>query len=401
MLRFSYRHTPILFTLALLLAVRPTVLPAQDRSSDSRAFQRASEAMKRGDFSAAVIGFEEATKASPSFAPAHLNLGLAREELGRFEDAITSLQTALRLQPKMHGANLFLGIAYYRTNRFEPAIAAVKKETAAYPKDSSAWMWQGLIELAMDRPEDAARALDKAAILAPNDVDILYHRGQAHLFVSKNSYEKMFKADPNSWRVHQVLAHANSEAERPLDAIAEFQEAIKLAPNQPGLNEELGSEYISATKPEEAGAAFRRELEIDPYNVLARYKLAVLAIMQGDGASAKRLIEEALKEKSDLRHADYNLGRAEMLLGNDENALGRLQRATSSETDPEILQQAWYQLGIVYRRLHKIPEAQRAIATFQRLKDEQAEKSQNQLKKLKRRRDPEVAETPETAEDPQ
>jgi tetratricopeptide (TPR) repeat protein len=122
--------------------------------------------------------------------------------------------------------------------------------------------------------------------------------------------------------------------------------------------------------------------------------------MQGDGASAKGLIEEALKEKSDLKHVDYNLGRAEMLLGNDENALGHLQRATNSETDPEILQQAWYQLGIVYRKLHKMPEAQRAIATFQRLKDEQAEKSQNQLKKLKRRRDPEVAETPETAEDP-
>jgi len=56
-------------------------------------------------------------------------------------------------------------------------------------------------------------------------------------------------------------------------------------------------------------------------------------------------------------------------------------------TDPEVLQQAWFQLGIVYRRLHRMTEAQQAIATFQRLKNEQAEKSQEQLKKFKMQQD--------------
>jgi tetratricopeptide (TPR) repeat protein len=301
----------------------------------------------------------------------------------------------------LHGANLFLGIAYYRTNRFVPALAAVNKETAAYPKDASAWMWQGVIQLAMDRPEDAAVALDKAASLAPDNVDILYHRGQAHLLVSKNSYGKMFKADPKSWRVHQVLAQANAEAERPVDAIAEYQEAIKLAPTQPGLHEELGSEYRSAGKPLEAEAAFQRELEIDPFNALARYKLGVLAIERSDGARAKELIEASLKQKAGLRHSDYNLGRAEMLMGQDESALKHFQTASSRETDPEVLQQAWFQLGIVFRRLHRMSEAQQAIARFQRLKNEQAEKSQEQLKRLKTQQDSEVAQPAEIGTTPQ
>src|SRR5262249_33020389 len=153
-------------------------------------------------------------------------------------------------------------------------------------------------------------------------------------------------------------------------------------PTQPGLHEELGSEYVSVTKPQEAEAAFQRELEINPHNVLARYKLGVLAVTQGDGARAKELIEAAVKEKPELRHADYNLGRAEMLLNQDENALRHLRQATSVETDPEVLEQAWFQLGIVYRRLHRMTEAQQAIANFQRLKDEQAEKSQRQMNKL-------------------
>ena len=396
-----WRPYATLAMVLLLYSARATALLAQDSTGESVRFLKASEAMKRGDLNAAGEDFERVIRASPNFAPAHFNLGLVREEQGRYEEAITSLQKALSLKPGMHGANLFLGIAYYRINRFEPALAAVRKETLANPRDASAWMWQGLIGLALDRPEDAAAALDKAASLAPDNVDILYHRGQAHLLVSKNSYERMFKADPNSWRVHQVLAQASSQAERPMDAIVEYLEAIKLAPSQPGLHEELGSEYSSAAKPQEAEAAFRRELEIDPHNVLARYKLGVLAIAQSDGTRAKELIEAALKEKPGLRHSDYNLGRAEMLIGEDENALKHFHQATANEKDPDVLQQTWFQLGIVYRRQHRMPEAQQAIATFQRLKNEQAEKSQAQLKKIKGRQDPEVAQPTETEATPQ
>jgi tetratricopeptide (TPR) repeat protein len=363
-------------TLMFLHVVAAVILSAQNSPAEPESFRQASEAMRRGDLNAAGEGFEAATKASPSFAPAHFNLGLVREEQGRFDEAIASLQKALSLRPGMHGANLFLGIAYYRMNRFEPAIAAVKKETSVYPKDASAWMWQGVIALAMDHAEDAAAALDKAASLAPDSVDILYHRGQAHLLVSKNSYLEMFKADPKSWRVHQVLAQASAQAERPLDAIAEYQEAIKLAPMQPGLHEELGSEYSIAAKPLDAEAAFQRELEIDPHNVLARYKLGVLYIAQGDGARAKGLIEAAANQKAGLRHLDYNLGRAEMLLGNDAAAAQHLELATSAPgADSEVIELAWYQLGVVYRHLHRMQDAQKAMATFQKLKDQEAKQN--------------------------
>jgi tetratricopeptide (TPR) repeat protein len=397
----NFRVAIALGVLSVCVSCGSLPISAQVGPEASETFRQAADAMRRGDLSAAGEGFEAATKVSPTFAEAHFNLGLVREEQGRFEEAIASLQKALSLKPRLHGANLFLGVAYYRTNRYGPALAAISKETAAYPEDSAAWMWEGVIQLAMDRPEEAARSLDKAAALAPDNVDILYHRGQAHLLVSKNSYEKMLKADPKSWRVHQVLAQANSEADRPVDAITEYQEAIKLAPTQPGLHEELGSEYRSAGKPLEAEAAFQRELEIDPFNALARYKLGVLAIERGDGARAKQLIEAALQQKPGRRHADYNLGRAEMLLGQDENALKHLLQAAATETDPEVLQQAWFQLGIVYRRLHRMSEAQQAIATFQRLKNEQAEKSQEQLKKFKVQQDPEVAQPTDTASKPE
>jgi tetratricopeptide (TPR) repeat protein len=364
-------------------------------------FRQASEAMRNGNLDAAGEGFAAVVKEVPDFAAGHFNLGLVREEQARHEEAIGSFRKALLLNAKLRGANLFLGIAEYRLNRLDEAIPALRRETAAYPKDANAWMWLGVVELALDHAEDAADALDKAARLAPDNTDILYHRGQAHLLVSRNSYERMFKEDPKSWRVHQVLGETAADGEHYTDAIYEYLEAIKLAPSQPGLHEELGSVYRNANKMDEAEAAFQRELEIDPHNVLARYKLGVLVMEKGDGPRAKELIEAALKEKPGLLHADYNLGRVEKLLGNDATAATLLEKATATDADPEIVQQAWYQLGLLYRRLHRSEDAQRALALFQKLKDASAEASQQSLAKFKSRQNPNAADPPPAPEKPQ
>jgi tetratricopeptide (TPR) repeat protein len=377
-------------------------LCAQVASKASEIFRQASEAMQRGNLNVAGDGFEAAAKLAPAFAEAHFNLGLVREEQGRFDEAIASFQKALVLKPRLHGANLFLGIAYFRLNQLDEALAAIQKESTSYSKDAPAWMWLGVVRLAQEQPEEAAEALDKAATLAPDDIDILYHRGRAHLLVSKNSYAKMFKTGPKSWRVHQVLAQANAEADRHTDAVAEYQAAIKLAPTQPGLHEELGSEYRTLGKVREAEESFLRELEIAPHNVLAKYELGVLAVEQGDGAKGKVLIESALKEKPGLLHSDYNLGRAEMLLGNDAAAAQLLGRATSAAgSDPEVIEQAWYQLGIVYRHLHRMEDAQKAMATFQKLKDEDAENSQKRLKRYEAQQNPSASQPPPSPENPQ
>ncbi|MGD1081471.1 MAG: tetratricopeptide repeat protein [Candidatus Sulfotelmatobacter sp.] len=346
-------------------------------------FEQAAEAMRAGKLDTAATGFTAVIRQTPAFAEAHFNLGLVNEERGHYEEAITNFQKALALKPHLHGANLFLGITEFRLNHLDKAHAAVAKETMSYPKDASAWMWLGVVCLAQDKAEDAAEALDKAAKLNPNDEDIFYHRGRAHLLVSKNSYAHMFKLDSQSWLVHRVLAQANSEAERHTDAITEYEAAIKLAPTQPGLHEELGSEYRAVNKIEEAEAEFKKELEIDPHNILAKYKLGAIAVEKGDGTKGKELIEEAQRERPDLVHLDYNLGRAEMLLGHDEAATTHFERTVKTDTDPDVVEQAWYQLGTAYRRLHRIDEARNAMATYQQLKDEAAKKSQEKLERFR------------------
>ncbi|HZR64641.1 MAG TPA: tetratricopeptide repeat protein [Terriglobales bacterium] len=342
-------------------------------------FSKGTEAMRNGDLDQAASIFSSITEKNPAFAEAYFNLGLVREQQGDFDSAIDSLQKAIKIKPHLHGANLFLGICQFRINALNAAATAVARETTNYPNDAAAWMWLGVVRLAQDHPEDAAEALDKAAKLKPGDPDILYHRGRAHLLVSKDSYAEMFKRDPNSWLVHRVMAQANAEADRHVEAIAEYEMAIKLAPTQPGLHEELGTEYRAVNKIPEAETAFRKELDLDPHNALARYKLGAIEVEKGDGPQAKDLIEAAQKEKPNLTHIDYNLGRAEMLVGDAESAARHFEHSVKTDADPEVIEQSWYQLGIAYRRLQRMDDARNAMATYQQIKDELARKSQAQL----------------------
>jgi tetratricopeptide (TPR) repeat protein len=399
-LPFRLRFASFSLLVGTLLLVCAVQLRGQADPAINGKFRQATEAMRTGRLDEAADGFASVTKAAPTFAEAFLNLGLVRSEQGHNEEAIADFEKALALKPHLHGANLFLGVAEFRLNHPEKAIVALKRETSAYPKDANAWMWLGVAELVSEQPEMAADALDKAAKLAPNDTDILYHRGRAHLLVSKNSYERMFKADPKSWRVHQVLGQMSAEAERHEDAIVQYLAAIKLAPTQPGLHEELASAYHAAARIPEAEAAYRQELEIDPHNVVARYKLGVLKVETGDAVQGKALIEAALHDKPGLADADYNMGRAEMLLGNDIAAADHLKRATVEDSDLEVIQQAWYQLGIVYRRLHRLDEARQAMATFQKLKDAEAEDLQRSLTKYKSKQTPDASEPPPAPEKP-
>jgi hypothetical protein len=55
------------------------------------------------------------------------------------------------------------------------------------------------------------------------------------------------------------------------------------------------------------------------------------------------------------------------------------------------VQQAWYQLAIVYRRLRPHGEAKQAVATFQRLKDESSER---QTQALRAKREAQISVSP-------
>jgi tetratricopeptide (TPR) repeat protein len=351
-----------------------------------KTFNQGAEEMRAGALGDAAKDFSKVTALEPAFAPAYFNLGLVRLLQRQPSNAIEALNKSLTLQPGQRGAHLFLGIAYYRKNEYAKAFAALKKETQLDPTNATAMMWLGVVQLAQGDALGASATLDKAAALKPNDVDILYHRGRAHMLVSKETYEQMFHADPNSWRVHEVLAQSYLEADRYEDAIAEFQLAIAAKPEEPGLHEELGDAYWKQVQLPKAEDAFREEIKLDPENSSVLYKLAVVSLEHSEPEVAKQLLTEVIARVPHFADAEYQLGRVDAQLGNIDGAIGDLTAAVadSGDKDTETLRQSYYQLAQVYRRAQRAEDSRQALEAFMRLKKQadadQAEKLAAKLK---------------------
>ncbi|MGA7219963.1 MAG: tetratricopeptide repeat protein [Candidatus Sulfotelmatobacter sp.] len=352
-----------------------------------KSFQQGTQEMRQGQWEEAAGDFAQAAALDRASAPAFFNLGLARLQQGHIDEALTALNRAVVLQPRLRGANLFLGLARYRANDFPGATEALKREVRLDPKNAQALMWLGVVQLGAGDADAASLTLDEAAKLKPGDVDILYHRGRAHMLVSKESYEQMYKADPQSWRVHQALAQSFVEADKLEDAAKECEIALQLRPNEPGLHEELGDIYWKQNQLERAESSFNDELKIDGESLAARYKLAVVSLERSKADNAVALLDEVLRRSPKYPNAEYQLGRAQAQLGRVDAAIGSFNAVVSDagQADRETVRQSYYQLAQLYRRAQRPDDSKAALASFMKLKQEadaaQAEKLEQKMKR--------------------
>jgi tetratricopeptide (TPR) repeat protein len=341
--------------------------PASDQAVRP-AMQQGAEAMAAGDFSRAVAAYTTVTRTMPGFAEGYFNLGLAQEQAGKLDDARAELEKSLQLKPGLRGANLFLGLIAYRENNFKDAEERLRRETAIDPHSAKAYMWLGVCRLAQGDAQGAIAPLDKAYALDPKDADILYHRGRAYLLVANASYDAMFKLNHDSMRVHQVLAEAYAQGFRNQEAISEFELAVKMAPHQPGLHEELADQYWIVGNMDKAGAAYRDELEIDPHAVTAMYKLGSLLVLQQDSAEGVKYLRDALQQDPSLSDAHYYLGTGLMGTGHDRDAVHEFELAIAADPSDDRAMTSYYKLAQLYRGMRDEPREQAAMRNFLRMR---------------------------------
>jgi tetratricopeptide (TPR) repeat protein len=365
--------------------------------SIQQAMLQGSKAMTSGDFAAAVTAYSTVTHQQPDLAEGHFNLGLALFQSGQLDNARPELARALALKPGLRGANLFLGLIDYRENRFKEAEASLERETTLDSRNAKAFMWLGVCRLAEENPPGAIAALDKAYALDPHDVDILYHRGRAYYLVANASYAAMFQLNPDSVRVHQVLAEAYAQATRNQQAIAELEMAVKIAPHQPGLHEELADQYWVVGDLDKATVAYHEELTIDPHATSSKYKLGSLLVLSQNPAEGVSLLRDALHADPSLEDAHYYLGVGLAATDQPTEAVGEFNRAISADPKNDRAISAYFRLAQVYRKLHQNDEAQAAMQNFLRLRAESRAVHDDRAAQIARKRTELPVENPDRA----
>ena len=156
------------------------------------------------------------------------NLGVALLDQFKYKEAADSFKRALQLDPKLALARINLCIALYNV----PDLPAAQREAQA------------------------------AIALTPNA--------------------------PQSYYILGLIAKTQSRSD---DAVAPFQQVLKLDPNDVGANVNVGQIYSQQRKYPEAIAAFRIALAAEPYNATALYNLGTALIRSGQREEGQRVIQ--------------------------------------------------------------------------------------------------------------
>ena len=187
-------------------------------------------------------------------------------------------------------------------------------------------------------------------------------------------FRLLLQQSPESAPTHVLMAQALDGLGEIDEAIAEFQAAARISPNEPNVHYALGHLLWRAQRYEDARKEFEQELAHDAKHEQALAYLADIEWKNDPPDAAVPLLLRALKVNRDYRFAYVELGTIYLAQRNYKEAEPVLLRAVKLDPrEPD----AHYQLGRLYRALGKKMEAERELEKVQELreKDDQSVRS--------------------------
>ena len=334
----------------------------------------AQELLDRGELEAAEELARRATSAEPSFAPAHVVLGRVLLAQGRMLGAVAVLERAVALDGSVE-ASLVLGQALLQQQQFEPALDVVERALAA-DESAPVLALKGTILAALGRNREALAALDTALEADPRNGDACTERGMVLETLGRDeealaAFQQAVQLAPDRPEAYAGLGTLLVKAEQYEQALVPLGRALEIRPTAQ-LQMTKGLALWKLERYDDAVAAFDEALRLDPANADAtryrgaalfeseRYAEAIAALQLAidlDAAAQREedpathaQLGEALRLSEDFRRAALEFSRAIELdnanawayarygetlrsLGQYEEALEHLTKAV--ELEPE------------------------------------------------------------------
>ena len=347
--------------LALVLLTQTNSSTLQLSPPAMQHLQAGAEAEKRRDFETAVSEFQKVTELEPTAAVGFVRLGNAYMESHQYREAIPLLKKALEQNPDLPVAHQLLGYALLAQGYAAEAIPHLEKihEVGAL----------GIAQIQTGQASEAVSNLQAALRKAPTDPDLLFYLSQASEMLSQQSLDALTAADPNSSRAHQVRAHSHYVLHQYPEAEKEYEQALALRPEVPGLRLELGEVYAANSQWPKAEEQFLAETTLQPGNAEAAYRLGDARLQEGKPQEALKDLWRADLLRPNVSDTLFSLGKAAALTGDVATAEHALTRVIALEKESPLAAQAHYSLAGLYRKQGKTQDAAREMQEFHRIRD--------------------------------
>jgi tetratricopeptide (TPR) repeat protein len=176
-------------------------------------------------------------------------------------------------------------------------------------------------------------------------------------------YNEALRIEPNYPNIQNNLANALASQGRMAEAIHHYSEALRIRPNSAQTHNNLGNALAEQGRGAEAIHHYSEALRLDPNYVEAHNNLGNALANQGRTAEAIRHYSEALRIKPNSAQTHNNLGIALLSKGNANDAIAHFREALQIrpkfESAQENLKTVLAAQGEIEGAIARIQEAQK------------------------------------------
>jgi len=291
-------------------------------------------------------------------------------EQGKFTEAIDSLNALAKSAPDLKGLSRELGIAYYRKGDYLNAVLNFQRALKENPDDAEATQLTGLSLYLAGKPGDAIPYLEKVqSWYASANVDASYILGVSYI-QSKNyaqaraAFAKMFGVPSDSAASYLFTARMLLRLDFGPVAEEYGKKAVELDAKLPLAHFLLGELYLYQSKIPDAIAQFEQELKINPGHAASYYKLADAYSRVQKFDDAEKLLQRSIWLDPTSTGPYVLMGKVLQKKGEPALAVRSLQRAIAMDPGNAI---PHHLLGQAYRDLGRTEDAERELKIAEQL----------------------------------
>jgi len=224
----------------------------------------------------------------------------------------------------------------------------------------------GIAQLENDEPAKAMVNLQSALENDPDNPDLLFYLSRAETAAGSQSTERLLAVFPNSARAHQTRGQGYYQVKMIPEAVKEYEQAIAIRPDLPGLHLELGEIYAARADWLQAEQQFRSETTLHPGSAEAAFRLGDALVQEGKMKEAADELRHSDSLRPNMPETLYAMGRA-LAAADASTAEQALASVLKIEQNSPLAAQADLLLASIHRKQGKFALASREMEDYRRI----------------------------------